>query len=197
MNYFKAVREVKKKYKNIIKINIGMEVDFIEGLEESTMELLNEYGPYMEDGLLSVHFIKLGDKYIDIDGLNGFKKAVDYCGSVEKVYDKYYETLLMAVKSDLRKYKPKRIGQPNLIRIFNKLFPIEYKNHELLDKLAKEIKIRDYEVDVNTAGLRKPYCGEVYVSDKFKELVEKYEIRMVYGSDSHTSSDVGRDFEKV
>lgn len=197
IDYFKAVGEIKEKYKNVIKINTGMEVDFIEGLEEKTKELLNEYGPYLEDGILSVHFIKIGDKYTDIDGLNGFKKAVEYYGSVEKVYDKYYETLIMAVKNDLGKYKPKRIGHPNLIRIFNKLFPIEYKNYELLDKLAQEIKAGDYEVDVNTSGLRKPYCGEVYVSGVFNELVEKYGIRMVYGSDSHTSSDVGRDFHKV
>lgn len=196
MDYFEAIKKIKEKYKDKIKINIGMEVDFIEGIEEETKKLLNEYGPNVEDGLLSVHFLKIGNKYTDIDGLDGFKRAVDYYGSVEKVYDKYYETLIKAVKSDLGHYKPKRIGHPNLIRIFNKLYPIEYKNYEVLETLAKEIKERDYEVDVNTAGLRKPYCGEVYVSGIFKELVNKYGIRKVYGSDSHTSSDVAKDFHK-
>lgn len=60
----------------------------------------------------------------------------------------------------------------------------------------KEIKNGDYEVDVNTAGLRKPYCNEIYVSDIFKELIEEYGVKKVYGSDSHTASDVGRDFDK-
>ena len=83
-----------------------------------------------------------------------------------------------------------------MIRIFIKLYPIEYKNIELLEKLAKEIKERDYEVDVNTAGLRKLYCGEIYVGGTFKKLVDKYDIKKVYGSDSHTSSDVARDFDK-
>ncbi|MGN0143331.1 MAG: histidinol-phosphatase HisJ, partial [Clostridium sp.] len=195
-DYFEAVKEIKEKYKNKIKINLGMEVDFLDGFEKETKELLNEYGPYLEDGLLSVHFIKIGDKYTDIDGEDGFKRAVDYYGSVEKVYDKYYETIIKAVKSDLGDYKPKRIGHPNLIRIFNKLYPIEYKNNELLESLAKAIKERDYEVDINTAGLRKPYCGEIYVCGFFKELVEKYAIKTVYGSDSHTSTDVARDFDK-
>lgn len=195
-DYFEAVIKVKEKYKDKIKINLGMEVDFIDGLEENTINLLNEYGPSMEDGILSVHFIKLGDEYTAIDWKEGFEKAVTYYGTVEKVYDKYYETLLKAVKYDLGQYKPKRIGHPNLIRIFNKLYPIEYKNYKLLEELAKAIKSRDYEVDVNTAGLRKPYCGEIYVSDVFKDLVDKYEIRKVYGSDSHTSKDVGRDFDK-
>lgn len=194
--YFEEVKKLKEKYKDKIKINIGMEVDFIEGLEEETKNLLNQYGSNLKDGLLSVHYLKIGDKYIDIDGKEGFEKAVEYFGSVEKVYDKYYETLLKAVEYDLGKYKPKRIGHPNLIRIFIKLFPIEYKNYELLDKLARAIKEKDYEVDVNTSGLRKPYCGEIYVGDVFKELVDKYEIRKVYGSDSHTASDVARDFDK-
>ena len=195
-DYFESVKEIKEKYKDKIKINLGMEVDFLDGFEKETKELLNEYGPYLEDGLLSVHFIKTGNKYTDIDGKDGFKRAVEYYGSVEKVYDKYYETLIKAVKSDLGDYKPKRIGHPDLIRIFNKLYPIEYKNYELLESLAKAIKERDYEVDINTAGLRKPYCGEIYVSGLFKELVEKYGIKRVYGSDSHTSSDVARDFDK-
>ena len=195
-DYFKAIEDLKEKYKDKIKINVGLEVDYLDGLEDETKKLLNEYGPYLEDGVLSVHFIKIGDKFTDIDGKDGFKKAVDYYGSVEKVYDKYYETLLKAVKSDLGEYKPKRIGHPNLIRIFNKLYPVEYKNNALLETLAKAIKEREYEVDVNTAGLRKPYCGEIYVGGFFKELVEKYQIKKVYGSDSHTCSDMARDFDK-
>ena len=194
--YFKDVRKLKEKYKGKIKINIGSEVDFLDGYEEETRKLLDEFGPQLEDGLLSVHFIKIGNKFTDIDGKEGFERAVQALGSTEKVYDKYYETLLKAIKSDLGEFKPRRIGHPNLIRIFNKLYPLEYKNKELLEEIAKELKKRDYEVDVNTAGLRKPYCGEIYVSGIFKELVEKYEIKKVYGADSHTASDVGRDFDK-
>lgn len=195
--YFEELKFIKEKYKNKIKINIGLEVDFIEGYEEKTTKVLNKYGDKLEDGLLSVHFIKLANgEYTDIDGIKGFEKALENLGSVEKVYDKYYKTLLLAIKSDLGKYKPKRIGHPNLIRIFNKLYPIEYKNRFILEEIVKEIKNRDYEVDVNTAGLRKPYCGEIYVSDILKELVEEYNVKKVYGSDSHTSTDVGCDFDK-
>lgn len=194
--YFEEVEKIKLKYADRIKINIGLEVDFVEGYEEETKKVLNLYGPKLEDGLLSVHFIKIEDQYVAIDGRDGFEQALNLLGSVEKVYDKYYETLLIAIQSELGAYKPKRIGHPNLIRIFNKLYPLEYKNYELLEKIVKELKRRNYEVDVNTAGLRKPYCGEIYVADAFKELVNKYAIKKVYGSDSHTAKDVGRDFDK-
>jgi histidinol-phosphatase (PHP family) len=194
--YFEAMKDLKPKYKNIIKINTGLEVDFVEGYEEETKKLLDLYGPNLEDSILSVHFIKINDKYTAIDWKPGFEEALEELGSVEAIYDKYYETLLIAIKADLGEFKPRRIGHPNLIRIFNNLYPLEYKNTELLEEIVREIKERDYEVDVNTAGLRKPFCGEIYVSDVFKELVEKYGVKKVYGSDSHTASDVGRDFDK-
>jgi len=194
--YFKDVEELKLKYEDKIKINLGLEVDFLEGYEEETKKYLDIYGPKLEDGILSVHFIKIGDSYIAIDWKPGFEEALEKLGTVENIYDKYYETLLKAIKADLGEFKPKRIGHPTLIRIFNQLYPIEYKNRELLEEIVKEIKKRDYEVDVNTAGLRKPYCKEIYVSDIFKELVEIYGVKKVYGSDSHTASDIGRDFDK-
>lgn len=195
--YFEELKLIKEKYKDKIKINIGLEADFIEGYEYKTIELLNKYGENLEDSILSVHFIKLDDgEYTDIDGINGFEKALEKLGTLEKVYDKYYETVLLSIKSDLGKYKPRRIGHPNLIRIFNELYPIEYKNRSILEEIVKELKHKNYEVDVNTAGLRKPYCKEIYVSGIFKELVEEYNVKKVYGSDSHTSKDIGRDFDK-
>lgn len=196
VKYLESVSEIKKKYIGRIKINIGAEVDFIDGYEEKITQDLNLYGPKFEDSILSTHFIKVDNEYMAIDCTDGFERAIEVLGNLEKVYDKYYETLLKAVKSDLGKYKPRRIGHPNLIRRFAQLYPFEYKNYDLLEEIAKEIKKRDYEVDVNTAGLRKEGCGEIYVDGKFKEFVEKYDIRQVYGSDSHSSEDVARDFNK-
>lgn len=194
--YLISVKKIKEKYIGKIKINIGAEVDFIDGYEEKIKEDLNLYGPKLEDSLLSTHFIKIGDEYTAIDCLEGFERALEVLGSLDNVYDKYYETLLKAVKADLGQFKPKRIGHPNLIRRFAQKYPFEYKNYDLLEEIAKAIKERDYEVDINTAGLRKEGCGEIYVDGKFKELVEKYNIRKVYGSDSHTACDVARDFDK-
>ena len=186
---------IKEKFKSDIKINTGFEVDYVEGYEEKTKELLNKYGNKLEDGILSVHFVKLEDRYYCVDiSPEEFGKLAKKLGGVERVYDKYYETLLKAIKSDLGNYKPKRIGHPTLVRIFNTEFPLEYTNITLLDEIVKEIKVRNYEVDFNTAGIRKPYCKEIYPSGIFAELVERYSVKVVYGSDAHTASDVGRDF---
>ncbi|GIM30102.1 histidinol-phosphatase [Clostridium polyendosporum] len=193
--YIKELDYIKAKYKQNIKINTGFEVDYVEGYEEKIKELLNRYGDKIEDSILSVHFIKVEDRYYCVDvSPEEFGKLAEKLGGVEKVYDRYYETLLKAVKADLGTFKPKRIGHPTLVRIFNTEYPLEYTNITLLEEIIKEIKIRNYEVDFNTAGIRKPYCKEVYPSGIFAELVERYAVNVVYGSDAHTALDVGKDF---
>ncbi len=193
--YIKELDYIKERFKSVIKINTGLEVDYVEGYEEQIKELLNTYGEKIEDSILSVHFIKIEDEYYCIDASpKEFGRLAQKLGGVEKVYDRYYETLLESVKADLGIFKPRRIGHPTLVRIFNTEYPLEYNNVELLEEIIKEIKIRNYEVDFNTAGIRKPYCKEIYPSGIFEELVKRYGVKFVYGSDAHTASDIGRDF---
>jgi histidinol-phosphatase (PHP family) len=193
--YFSEVEQMKEKYKNQIKINKGLEVDYIEGYEDKTKEMLDLYGKEMEDGILSVHILKINGCYRCIDmGAEEFGEIVKEIGGVEKLYDLYYQTLLKALRADLGSYKPRRIGHPTLVRIFNRRYPLEYQNEKLLDEVVKEIKAKGYQIDFNTAGLRKPFCKEIYPSGLFWELVKKYQVEIIYGSDAHTASDVGRDF---
>lgn len=195
-DYIKELDSIKEKFKSVIKINTGFEVDYIEGYEEKIKETLNRFGDKIEDSILSVHFVKLEDGYNCVDfSPEEFGKLTKKLGGIDKVYDKYYETLLKAVKADLGTFKPKRIGHPTLVRIFNTEYPLEYTNITLLEEIVREIKTRNYEVDFNTAGLRKPYCKEIYPSGIFAELVKRYDVNFVYGSDAHTASDVGRDFK--
>ena len=195
LDYIKEVIEVKNKYKDKIKINLGFEVDYIEGYEKKIKEDLQKYGKYIEDALLSVHFVRYEGDYYAIDYIEDFKKLIEKTSDISKVYDLYYETLLKSIEADLGCYKPKRISHPTLVRIFNSEFPCNYKNYELLEKVGGALKEGGYMIDVNTAGLRKPYCNEVYPSGKFNEIIEKYSISGIYGSDSHTAKDVGYRFD--
>lgn len=191
-NYIRDVILLKEKYKDKIKINLGFEVDFVEGYEEEIRKILNEYGKYIDDSILSVHFVKYNEEYRCIDMLSDFEYLLKELGSLESVYDLYYNTLLASINADLGMYKPKRIGHPTLVRKFCLKYPYEYKNKELLNKIVYEIKNKKYEVDYNTAGLRKEFCGEVYPSGLLLELIKDNNIKLVYGSDSHTAVDVGK-----
>jgi histidinol-phosphatase (PHP family) len=193
--YFNEVKEVQILYKDKIKINIGVEVDYIEGLEAKTIEILKGFGMKIEDSILSIHFLKLEDRYHCLDyNKQDFKELIELLGGIDKVYDKYFETLLKSIKVDLGEFKPKRIGHPTLVRIFNLEYPFEYKNKALLEEIVIAIKDKGYEIDYNTAGIRKPYCLEPYPSGEFLELLNKHKVKMVCGSDAHAASDVGKYF---
>ena len=193
--YIKSVKAIKREYEDRIKINLGVEVDYIEGYEEKLKEILNGYGKVIEDSIISVHFVRIDDEYRCIDMLEDFEYLIDKLGSLEEVYNLYYNTLLKSIKADLGEYKPKRIGHPTLVRKFCLKYPYEYKNEEIIEEIISEIKKRDYEIDYNTSGLRKELCHEVYPTGLFRELANKYNIRRVYGSDSHRAIDVGEGFE--
>ena len=50
-----------------------------------------------------------------------------------------------------------------------------------------KISKKEYELDYNVAGLFKEDCGEVYISGYLAELIKKYNVKVVLGSDSHSS----------
>ena len=191
-SYIKTVNSLKEQYKDKLKINLGVEVDFLEGYEKEIKDRLDEYGQYLDDAILSVHMLNLGNKYYCVDfDKDEFNKVSKLLGGVDNVYYKYYKTLKKAVESDLGIYKPKRIGHLNLVRKFNKIYPYDYKNNIVLEEVVKAIKEKGYEVDYNVAGSRYEYCKEPYVSGYLLKLVQKYSIPMVLGSDSHRAQDIG------
>lgn len=190
--YIQELKIIKTFYAGVIKINIGVEVDYIEGFEDEIKEFLDEYGKEFEDSILSVHMVKYDSKYYCIDyDRDSFKELVNLLGGVDKVYDLYYDTVIKAIKSDLGKYKPKRIGHINLVRKYNKIFPYDYKHNKKLEEIVKLIKEKGYEVDYNISGLYKEDCGEAYISGYLEELIKKYDVPVVYGSDSHNSNSIG------
>lgn len=193
--YLKEATKIKEEYKDKIKINVGLEVDYVEGYEEKIKKMLDNYGEYLDEGILSVHFLRLDDVYHCLDmSVDEFGIIAKILGGVEKVYDKYFETLIKSINADLGSYKPKRIGHPTLVRIFNEKYPMAYKNEALIDKVIKTIKENGYEIDFNTAGLRKQYCKETYPSGVFLDKAIKNNIKMVKGSDAHSAKDVGKVF---
>ena len=196
--YIKAVKEIKEKYKGKINILVGAEIDYVEGLEDETAKILEKFKDDLEDSILSVHFVKFEDKYYCIDySPEEYKRLIDLTGSIEALYNLYYKTVIKSMKSNFGTFKVKRIGHPSLVRIFNKVYPYEYSNEELLHKVIEEVEKGQYEVDYNTAGIRKQYCKEVYPSGLLNKLLDEHGIVKVYGSDSHTAKDVGFEFGKI
>ncbi|MET0785847.1 MAG: histidinol-phosphatase HisJ, partial [Paenisporosarcina sp.] len=92
--YITELQKLKNKYASSIQINIGLEVDYIQGFEEGTRNLLNKIGHHLDDSILSVHFLLHQNKYICIDfSPEQFTLFVEEVGSLRTVYEYYYDTL--------------------------------------------------------------------------------------------------------
>jgi histidinol-phosphatase (PHP family) len=184
--YLIEVKELKIEYNKKIKINVGLEIDYIEGFEEETKCFLNKYGPQLDDAILSVHFLKNGSRYDCVDySPELFNKMISDYGSIDQIYQKYFETVKKSISANLGIYKPKRIGHITLIKKFHKKFPSNQSfEKEILD-LLKLVKEKDYELDYNGAGTAKPLCRETYPPDWVIAEAKKLQIPLVYGSDAH------------
>ncbi|ENH96981.1 histidinol-phosphatase [Gracilibacillus halophilus YIM-C55.5] len=197
--YIEEIQKLKKHYQHKIKINLGFEIDFIQGYEEETRRFLQTYGPIMDDAILSVHMLQTpNDHYVCIDfSRSNFEWIVQEFGSVDQVYQTYYQTLKHAIKADLGMYKPKRIGHITLIEKYRQSFPPQMSYEKTIEDILYVIRQNHLTLDMNTAGLYKEDCGNMYPPIHIIHQAQNLGIGIYPGSDSHESAHIARGFEHL
>jgi histidinol-phosphatase (PHP family) len=199
--YLELAQRMKGRFASQIEIKVGLEVDYIPGFEKEIRQMLNTYGPDLEDPLLSIHFLqgREGWKCVDYSAEDFQEGLVDVYGSVEAVHQAYWSTVRQAVLADLGHHKPRRLGHLSLIHKYQRKHPLknpqEFRPHilEILDL----IESREMELDLNAAGLFKPDCQEIYPAPWIIEEALRRGIPFVYGSDTHSIQGVGQGFEEA
>ncbi|MCV6900661.1 hypothetical protein OE165_26870, partial [Escherichia coli] len=86
-------------------------------------------------------------------------------GSIEQVYQSYYDQIYSSILSSLGRYKPNRIGHITLVQKFKQLFPFEM-TPALCQKVTlclEETEKKGMSLDFNTSGLRKTYARSIYL----------------------------------
>lgn len=190
-DYFKELLIAKKNYAQYINILIGLEVDFIEGYEDETTKFLNEYGPLMDDSILSVHFLKANKQYTCIDYSKDvylqFAKSV---GGIQPMYELYYETVKKSIQANLGHYKPTRIGHPTLIHKFQLVHNEKINDDELIKQTLLAAQQAGYTIDFNSAGLSKPFCLQTYPPMEYLPFINEIKLPYIFGSDAHVVVDL-------
>ena len=198
-DYFRTIEKAKQKYMDKIKINTGLEIDFIEGFEDQTRLFLTDYGRHLDDAILSVHFLMNDEgRYDCLDySPQAFGSMVELYGSVDKVHLNYYRTLLKSIKADLGPYKPKRVGHITLANKFQLKYPVNNTFATEITEIIENVKLQGYELDYNGAGTAKPLCREPYPPDWIIEHAKSFGIPLVYGSDAHQAKDLGQGMDRM
>lgn len=196
--YFNELQDLKKSYANQIHIRTGLEIDYIIGYEDETRQFLNEYGHYLDDAILSVHFLPYNDEYTCIDfSPEDFLAFCEKVGSVEQVYNLYYDAVIKSVNADLGPFKPKRIGHPTLIHKFQHAHKQNINDTLQIQQVLQHIKNNGYEMDLNSAGLSKAFCKEPYPPYEMIQFAHSIGLPTVFGSDAHCVDDLHQHYETL
>lgn len=196
--YIEEINKLKTLYENKITIHCGLEVDFVEGFEKETRDFLNTYGPLLDDSILSVHFLQHGSTYDCVDySPDGFEEMIRKYGSSERIYEKYFHTVKKSILADLGPYKPKRMGHITLVKKFQRKFPVENEFRMEILEILDEIKAKNYLLDYNGAGTRKPLCLEPYPPEWVVLEAKKRSIPLIYGSDAHQVKELQQGYEEL
>lgn len=106
--YIHEISGLKKEYRGQFSIRTGLEVDYIAEFEDEITLFLDTYGPYLDDSILSVHFLRTDSSYLCLDyDEHTFKELISACGSIEAVYEQYYRSIYSSIVASLGVYKPK------------------------------------------------------------------------------------------
>ena len=196
--YLDAVKQAKDAYMNDIHIRVGLEVDYITGYEAETRSFLDEFGPLLDDSILSVHFLRGNSEYFCMDySKEVFMELARKAGSVEAVYQLYYDTVEASIAADLGRFKPKRIGHPTLVHKFQLAHGEKIDDDQQFRHILKKIAEAGYEMDLNGAGFSKPDCLESYPPAQYIPAAKSLGIPLVFGSDAHSVNGLHKHYEKL
>ena len=88
-----------------------------------------------------------------------------------------------------------KFSREDLTKYFNKyiqeIIIKKWDGNKKLEEIVRIVKSKDYELDFNVSGYRKPYCDEAYIDGYLLKLVRDYSVKTIFGSDSHTHDTVG------
>ena len=198
--YLSFAQDMKNYFSPKIEILIGLEVDYLHAHEDYTIELLDQYGPRLDDSILSLHFMPGSQDYSMIDYSPEVMEdsLIEPYGGGENLIEAYWKFFTKMILSDLGPHKPKRLGHAGIIYKFAKLF--EFGNLaepgvSFFQDMAKLLQNGNYSLDDNYAGVIYKHCGRPYLPQGLRSLAEQLQIPLIYGSDAHGISAVQTSYQ--
>ncbi|WP_163716091.1 histidinol-phosphatase HisJ family protein [Mangrovibacterium lignilyticum] len=169
---------LRERYKSQIKVKFGIEMDYLEGMEDEISKVISSLP--LDYVIGSVHFI--GDWNFDTD------KSLYGKWSNDHLYKMYYDLIQKAARSGLFDI----IGHMDIIKKF-RIYP-ETDQSPLIEDTLKIIKENNLVVELNTGGVDRP-CAEFTPAPSIVERCYHHHIPMTLTSDAHRTDQVARHFK--
>lgn len=193
--YLQAAREAKEQFADRIEVCVGLELDYLEAHRAFSEDILGRTAGMLEDLVVSVHFMpgRGGMRCLDYKPLDFRDNLLAYYGSMDIIVQEYFDRLEQAVRWAGTLPGRKRLGHLGLIGKFRTALPdtdadvLRTRTAALLPLLQEH----NVGLDINTAGLRVPTCGQAYVPEWFIRESLAAGVPCIFGSDAHRPDDVG------
>jgi len=167
-----------------VEVLFGLEVDWVPGRMDEVYDFLKTF---KYDYLIgSVH--SLEDYPIDHSGYTHLWNGTEE--SIDNVWNTYIDLLYDMVDSG----RFDIIGHIDLPKKYGYILKHKQYFMSKLELVFKKASGNGIAMELNTAGLRKP-IKEIYPSYEILCLAKKYNVSITFGSDSHSSSQPGKDFD--
>ena len=184
---------LREKYKDQISVKIAFELDFVEKQVENHQKYIKKYTDQLDYIIGSIHNLNTSFGLFAFDDLR-FLKYYDTFDDTDEIFINYFKTMQAMVSSE--QFHFSTIGHFDLPKKFN-ILP---NNKELVMeegfKALKLAKKRDFVIEINTSGLRRP-IKEQYPSEEFIREMFNLGIDVLLGSDSHHPNEIAHEFKSI
>lgn len=198
-NYIDKIKLLREKYRENIKILLGMEVDFLPPIKDFLLPFSSH--PDLDYKIGSVHYVGCDNSGkpwpVDSDD-ELFRKGLNeiFGGNIQKAVEEYYA--LIRQMAGEKQFDI--IGHLDLIKKNN--FEQKYFSEkeswyqETVYETLKVISDHDWIIEVNTGGLRKPIAA-MYPAHWILRKCKELNIKLMVNSDAHMPQQVSSHFAEV
>lgn len=195
-NYYKEIRILREKYKEIIEIYVSLEVDFINGMSSPSL-----FKKELDYTIGSIHFLKTDDNVIpyEIDGPTSIFKQLLFEGyhkDIRKIVQSYYHQFCLMATTD----PPDIIGHFDKIKIHNSTMYLWDEQEKWYRKTALEsiecIAASGCKMEINTRGFYKKGIDFYPAFFILKEMNHR-NIPLVLNSDAHHPCEITSGFPEA
>jgi histidinol-phosphatase (PHP family) len=175
-DYAEHILRLKKEHTDIA-VRLGLEIDYLPGMDEETERIINSQ-PF--DYIIgSVHY--LGAETVDLGPEFYIGKDIDL------IYENYFNLVCEAASTGFFDI----MGHPDLVRIHR--FRPDADITHLYSMMASAFEIHDVAFELNTNGRNKP-LHDFYPDRKYLHIFAGHGVPVCVNSDAHFPERTGQHF---
>lgn len=191
--YCETIRDLQEEYEGRISIYLGLELDYIDGITDDFKEIKERCG--LDYTIGSVHLVRNGNDdslwFIDGPKIESYDEGLNkvFSGDVKCAVSAYYDQ----VNRMLLTQKPDILGHFDKIKMHNNdryFREDESWYRELVMDLLDTIVKTGVIPEVNTRGIYKKRCNDLYPGNWILKEMKKKNIPVILSTDAHHPSEI-------